>query len=127
MHPQLKKIYKRLPNIQCKGLCHNQCTVIKVSNIEREEICKKLNFDPFMTAKETGIDYFENVSRISPDKLKCPMLDVNNKCSIYENRPFICRVYGLSKRLKCEHGCIPDRWFDDKETVKMLDDLDRIK
>ena len=37
------------------------------------------------------------------ENMRCPFLDKNYKCVIYENRPFICRIFGVStaRGLQC--------------------------
>ena len=48
--------------------------------------------------------------------LACVFLDVvDRRCLVYEQRPMICRVYGVSRGLPCAHGCVPDRWLTDEE------------
>lgn len=34
---------------------------------------------------------------------------VDGRCSVYQNRPLICRMYGAVESLPCPHGCKPDR------------------
>lgn len=36
-------------------------------------------------------------------------------CTVYENRPFVCRLYGASELLICE-DCTPDRYLTAEET-----------
>ena len=71
----------------------------------------------------------------SPDKLlerakegcfDCQAL-VNKKCSIYIDRPLVCRLYGVVKKMRCEHGCKTARWLGEKkarELIKSMDEID---
>jgi len=38
----------------------------------------------------------------SPENNKCPFLRDDYKCNIYENRPEVCRLYGMIERLPCQ-------------------------
>ena len=35
------------------------------------------------------------------------------ECSVYRDRPLICRLFGLvdHPRMRCEHGCTPTFWL----------------
>lgn len=37
------------------------------------------------------------------DDLTCVFLDDEYKCSIYDDRPVICKIYGECRELKCPH------------------------
>ncbi len=44
-----------------------------------------------------------------PQGAVCPYLDIETKrCTVHENRPLICRLYGVSEGLPCPHGCKPN-------------------
>lgn len=51
--------------------------------------------------------------------LTCPMLK-NKQCSVYPVRPMICRIWGLVRKLRCPHGCEPDRWLTDEEARQFI-------
>jgi Fe-S-cluster containining protein len=43
----------------------------------------------------------------------CDKLTLTKRCSIYEDRPAICRVYGLLRKvMRCPHGCVPSEWME---------------
>lgn len=54
----------------------------------------------------------------------CPML-VNGLCSVYESRPALCRLWGLTKSMRCPH-CDPERFLTDIEAYAFLDEVRRI-
>lgn len=128
MHPRLKKIYKKLPNIECKGLCHEACSVIAVKPIEHQTITNRIGFDPFQSRQQLNItqNVPEYIMGANSGCLKCPLLSSDNKCTIYDIRPLICRVFGLTKKLACPFGCMPDEWLKDSEVKKMLIELEGI-
>lgn len=61
------------------------------------------------------------------DDIMCDKLTHDKRCSIYEDRPAICRIYGLTRALKCPHGCIPSEWMEDDEILRLFIDLDAIE
>ena len=60
-----------------------------------------------------------------PERAICTHL-IDGKCSVYEKRPFICRLYGASELLKCEH-CTPERYLAKQETDDLVQAYVRIK
>lgn len=68
--------------------------------------------------------------RPTPDqerRLRCPMLDeARGLCSIYEQRPLICRLFGLVEGMRCPYGCIPDRWLTDAEAYELMTEADNV-
>lgn len=38
---------------------------------------------------------------------RCPKL-VDGRCSVYEDRPTVCRLWGATEAMPCRWGCIPD-------------------
>ena len=43
--------------------------------------------------------------------LSCPHLE-NKGCSVYDDRPIICRLFGTTPKLLCPHGRRPDELID---------------
>lgn len=37
------------------------------------------------------------------DDLSCAFLDNNYRCSIYDHRPMICKIYGTTEKLPCPY------------------------
>lgn len=111
----LEELYASLPALECKGLCHETCTAIDASELERERI------------RERGVDL---PADSAPDQLRaiaangqvprCPALGPLNTCPVYDVRPFVCRAFGLvhdpqaqligatfKQPMMCDHGCVP--------------------
>lgn len=40
----------------------------------------------------------------------CPAL-VDGRCSVYDDRPMICRLYGTVEVMRCPYGCVPKGGF----------------
>lgn len=102
---KIDQLYQRLPNIACKGKCFKQCCAIKMTKTEWGRIKQQLGYTPVAKSIEV-----------------CPMLTKDKKCGVYKIRPLICRLYGLvdHKRMRCPHGCVPDRWLDHEEAGELL-------
>lgn len=105
---EIRRLYDALPDLDCKGLCWNSCGPIDMSTAERERIV------------ELGVEipvFTEERSRrwANDERLYCPALSFNANegrigCSIYEDRPMICRLWGMSEGdMSCPHGCVPLR------------------
>lgn len=97
----LKKIYKRIPDCHCKGLCTQACGPVMFSATERAKVesLAPNGWEDFQAGTYMPV-------RDEPDDLTCPFLQ-DDKCSIYDDRPLICRMYGSAEKLQCEHGCKP--------------------
>lgn len=51
----------------------------------------------------------------------CPALDDRKRCSAYDKRPMICRLWGVVETMKCPHGCRPSpRYLTDEQGKDML-------
>lgn len=95
----LKAFWDGLPQIECQGLCYNSCGPIGMSEFEHRLVSLHgadiPHYDPL-----AGEMWRKNV------KLYCPALTHDGKCSIYEVRPTICRLWGLGRgEMACPHGC----------------------
>ena len=112
MNPALAKIYANLPHLQCKGLCIDQCSVAPCVPAEADHLMERYGYIPLPVG-------------IEGKGLICAKLSEEGKCSIYEDRPLICRMYGLVRAMKCPHGCIPHGGFMSYRKGQKL--LDRAK
>lgn len=103
-------VYARVPDINCKGLCTECCGLIDMSNAEKlliEDVAGHL----------PGVD----------EHLTCTML-VDGRCSIYADRPLICRLWGAERSLPCPHGCKPKMWglMGIERAMTLFNELDSI-
>lgn len=44
---------------------------------------------------QKGTDELEIIAQMSQERVRCPLLDEQNLCVMYEYRPVTCRVYGI--------------------------------
>ncbi|WP_371590837.1 YkgJ family cysteine cluster protein [Streptomyces sp. NBC_00470] len=92
----MHSVYDQIPPFTtCKGLCVDQCTqAVMTSKGERDTILKRHGIELLPAAPEGS-------------EKPCPAL-VDGQCSVYADRPLICRLYGVAEGLLCPHGCVPD-------------------
>lgn len=124
---QLEQLYASLPPLECKGLCHDSCTAIDASELERERIqARGVELPPYRSHKVT-------LKLIAEGRTpRCPALGPLNTCTVYDVRPFICRAFGMvldrrtGEGLMCEHGCIPDGTIDLPTLWKALREIEEL-
>lgn len=83
----LKRIYAKVPRVACKGLCQACCGPIGMTPMEAHRLNR-------------AAGHKVNASK----DLTCSAL-VDGRCSAYESRPLICRLWGASEAMPCHHGC----------------------
>jgi Fe-S-cluster containining protein len=119
-YKKLEAIYKKIPTIDCKGLCHGGCTIIVASKIERKRARARLHTDVFKDPK----DVKKIISNIDTGNIPdCKALK-DKKCTIYNMRPAICRFYGVVEGMTCYFGCKPERLLTDREAGAILAEID---
>lgn len=59
---------------------------------------------------------------------KCPHLTRDNRCGIYQVRPFVCRLFGTTEieRLRCPKGMGPDKLLSVEEGENLINQFLRI-
>lgn len=105
----LDALYAKLPAIECQAMCADSCGPIASSLREKQRV-------------ETAIGKPLSCGTMT----MCSALDDQPRCSAYRVRPMICRLWGLSKLMRCPYGCVPERWMDVKETAWFVAEADRI-
>lgn len=100
---ELEALYAELPSLSCRGLCTDSCGPISMSRIEWQRICRRSRSETLT---------------LLPD-MTCPMLD-DGRCSVYDIRPMICRLWGLVETMTCPWGCKPDRYLTHEEGGEFL-------
>lgn len=112
----IEAIYARVPTIDCRGLCTNSCTVVPMSVHEGRRLRK--NGTPLPSAEEGLVGLARDF-----EHYRCPAL-VDGRCTVYELRPLICRLYGAVEDMRCEHGCVPDGGFlTTAEARQLIDEI----
>ncbi|AZM47873.1 hypothetical protein DMB38_20610 [Streptomyces sp. WAC 06738] len=110
----LDALYRSLPRMECKGRCASACGPVPLSPLERQRI------------RERGFPWVDGRVVTLPLGQKggttCSALDVEGgRCRIYEDRPLICRIWGVVKSLECPWGCVPEGGhLDDTEGLRLV-------
>ena len=87
---RLDDIYESIPvSIECKGHCQGSCGPIAMTPDEFRRISE---------ASETIPTVDEHAT--------CSLL-VGGRCSVYDVRPIICRLWGMVRGMECPWGCKP--------------------
>lgn len=92
---EMQKLYDKIPASVCKKGCFDCCG--NVVQFAPEELSRAGEY-----ALKNG---------------KCVFL-TDKGCSIYENRPFVCRLFGTSEIASCA-GCVPERFLSREETLAL--------
>lgn len=105
----VEQVYAALPQLDCKRKCWDACGPIVMTLVEEDRLRGR------------------GIPRPHPRfDLSCSAL-VDHRCSIYADRPLICRLYGMVKGYKhgmeCGFGCVPERWLSRLESDALLERL----
>lgn len=121
---QLKEIYAKIPPIDCQRKCQEACGVIPVQRPELKKIRvrAKVNIDDFVIDGPDGI-----MMLFDADKESCPVLGVDGACTVYDVRPFICRLFGVVEGMLCPEGCKPERILTRDEAAVLVEQLRQLK
>lgn len=96
MKIRIQDLWAMVPIVRCKGLCTDQCTVIEMSRAERELMEERIPDYPSAD---------KQMAELRRDGFyRCPAL-VDGRCTVYDVRPLICRLWGAEEALPCPHGC----------------------
>ncbi|MCU1494919.1 MAG: hypothetical protein JWO62_2683 [Acidimicrobiaceae bacterium] len=95
----IRDIWSRLPELECKGLCQESCGPIDGTAVERN-LLKRRGVE-LVRPMTTVLSMLDGISDGT-----CPAL-ADGRCSVYEDRPTICRLWGLVAEMPCEFGCVP--------------------
>lgn len=93
---------KHIPSFSCTPGCHDCCGPVTASSEEMARLPVK--------SEE------EHTAALS--ELNCPHLG-NNGCTVYEERPLICRLFGTTPQLACPQGQKPEQMIDSKIEQKI--------
>jgi hypothetical protein len=111
----IKKVWETIPEFKCKDGCHDCCGIIAMTKLEWDNINPKLCGTISMEEHKVIASMF------------CPYIKVGG-CSIYENRPTICRLFGTvnTALLTCPHGCGPAIKMQPEQSRMILHAIDEL-
>jgi hypothetical protein len=92
---KVKFFRRRIPSFECIPGCHDCCGPVTTSSYEISALPAKseAEHDAALT------------------NLSCPYLG-SGGCTVYDDRPLICRLFGTTPRLPCPHGRQPAEMID---------------
>lgn len=96
---------------KCVENCNAECCGIVPMSIKKYNIFKRKIKKKIIDNMRLG----NNIVLITKDG-SCVFLD-NNKCSIYDNRPMICKLYGTIEKLQCPYIDICGNKRNDQEII----------
>lgn len=107
----IRAIYERLPRLKCAGKCSNSCGPIAMSDVERRRVESRAG---------------KRCEALGPG-LTCSLLTPSGWCSVYGDRPLICRMWGVVESMPCPHGCRPEGGLmPDGEAFELMLETHRI-
>lgn len=111
---KLDELYRSLPRMKCIGECASACGPVRLSPLERSRI------------EARGHQWVDG--RVIPMSggrsagTACSALDQSLLvCQVYQDRPMVCRIWGLIEALACPWGCRPEGgYLDNVEGLRLL-------
>ncbi|WP_435627696.1 YkgJ family cysteine cluster protein [Candidatus Ferrigenium straubiae] len=100
---KIDALLSAIPAFQCKEGCYDCCGPVELSRLEYMRCIQASG----RSAEDVRLQMQNNQKQ---GIYTCPLLDANTKkCSVYEVRPAICRLFGVVKgELICPHGYAPE-------------------
>lgn len=126
---KLQALYEQVPEVNCSGACHGACCFVVASHREREKM-EQLTGKKFETVDAREID--PDQQRWGQDnrplaRYRCSMLTDDGRCSVYEDRPMICRLFGAAEGIECHvNGCTCEKPLKLVDGMALLNDAMRI-
>jgi len=122
----LDALYAELPRLECKRLCQDSCTLLRMTGFELDRLAGfHHQHGPLADLLAFNRDQATVFLMGDPVSLDCPMLR-DGLCSAYERRPLICRLWYCVEGNECPHGCVPEWWLTDDEAVAFYEGVQRI-
>ena len=94
----VRELYERVPALACQGRCQDSCGPIEMSTIERKVLDDRGFHIPPVTMKSLPL--------LIVSQSMCPALS-EGRCSVYDDRPMLCRLWGATVDMSCPWGCEP--------------------
>ena len=105
-----EELYAQIPDMICPPGCSDCCCLVRFSRYEVAQI------------STTRIVHalFKRFRQATTQK--CPYLTEDNRCNIYQVRPFVCRLFGTAdiERLRCTKGMEPEKTLSAEEAEKLI-------
>jgi Fe-S-cluster containining protein len=99
----IERLWGRIPDGQCTGACWECCGPVPFLPVERAKVQAAADL---LGVRWTAAPDQVSFPVVGADGI-CPFLTADHRCGIYENRPTVCRMFGVVPGLPCENGCTP--------------------
>jgi uncharacterized protein len=115
---RLHVLYGRLPALHCKGACWDSCSTTDGTALERALVADA------GVALPPGVPHHLHLALIASGvHLRCPALGPLHNCTVYDERPLLCRSFGLMRAGACEHGCWAERFIELAELAELAEEI----
>lgn len=107
---RLAALYERVPEIpDCAGHCWISCGPVTATWRERQRL------------RAAGVRLAaEDTARGEAAVHWCEALGPDGRCTVYQLRPLLCRIWGAVRSMACPHGCTPARWLTTREASDLV-------
>lgn len=95
---KIQELYDKIPSFPCKPGCIECCD-------------NQIQFAPEEGTRCGGFPF---------ESRWCPYVSEEKGCTVYPDRPFLCRLYASSEILPCPYGCKPEKPLTKEETYDLL-------
>lgn len=122
---EMKRVWSDVPHVRCKGDCWDSCVHVPIAPVEALYLIEKLKINIPVGHHALPLMERDHVSPTLGSKqaglTQCEFLDEHRQCTIYEDRPLVCRQYGHPvMTLHCKHGCEVKRPLTDEKAGEQL-------
>lgn len=105
--------WEQIPAVSCRGLCADACGPIYASGREKQRL------------REGWVRLVPRAQALrelqTTGSYRCPALTQDDRCSVYADRPTVCRLGGAQRAMPCPYGCAPDAGLlDDVVGLQLL-------
>ncbi len=99
-----RDLYGKIPSLTCVAGCSGCCGPVPWAPAELARVQDRIPAGSVL-ARAFGAETILN-----PDTGMCGFL-IDGRCSVYEDRPFMCRLFGATKdpAIRCPYGARPTR------------------
>lgn len=101
----IQKLYEKIPSFQCKEGCVRCCD----------------NWIQYAPEEAERCGEFTHMGS------RCEKLDEKERCTVYPDRPFICRLFASSEIMPCPYGYGPEQPLTEEETKALLKEYLRLR
>ncbi|QUM77072.1 YkgJ family cysteine cluster protein [Moritella sp. 24] len=106
----VKRLRGRIPSFECVKGCHDCCGPVTTSSEEMSRLPVKTDAEHEAALKEW------NCVHLGP-----------KGCTVYEERPLICRVFGTTAEMPCPNGRRPEVMIDLRTEYEIHDYIENTR